>query len=98
MPPPVLFVRLPRFLREETRMKRYCEPLDEMLRARGLGSAQGDAPSPRDGSGFSGCAVFSGNVDAALEMMGPKLKQLEVPKGTVVEELCTGVGSVHSLR
>ncbi|HEU5075218.1 MAG TPA: hypothetical protein VFU02_13605 [Polyangiaceae bacterium] len=97
-PPPVLFVRLPRFMRDDMREKRYCAPLDEFLKARQLGSASKKAPPPRDDRGFSGCAVHAPDVDRTLPLLKSELLKLKVPERTVIEELCTGVGSVHVVR
>ncbi len=96
-PPPVLYVRLPQRMREELRDKRYCKPLGRVLKKRKLGHAESVAPPPRNDPGFSGCAVFTADPDAALGAMRDELKQLRVPKRTVVEELCNGVGSVHTV-
>lgn len=97
-PPPVLFVRLPRFMRDDMREKRYCAPLDKFLKERQLGSASKTAPAPRDDRGFSGCAVHAADVDRTLPALTTELLKLKVPERTVIEELCTGVGSVHVVR
>jgi|SRR5690606_18706861 len=97
-PPPVLFVRLPKFMRDDMREKRYCEPLDQFLKQQQLGSASKTAPPPRDDRGFSGCAVHTGDVDRALPALTAQLLKLKVPERTVIEELCSGVGAVHVVR
>lgn len=97
-PPPVLFVRLPRFVRDDTREKRYCAPLDALLKKQQLGSASVKAPPPRDDRGFSGCAIHTPDVDRALPLIKTELVKLKVPERTVIEELCTGVGAVHAVR
>src|SRR5690606_40182843 len=76
VPPPVLYVRLPIFLREEQRESRYCGPLDRALKQQQLGHAASVGPPPREQSGFSGCAVYSAEVDRALELTRRELKQI----------------------
>lgn len=99
VPPPILYVRLPRFMREEVREKRYCGPLDEFLKRQGLGSAASTAPAPRADPGFSGCAINTPDVDRAIPLVKRQLTRLKVPERTVIEELCVGgVGSVHQVR
>jgi len=97
-PAPVLYVRLPRFMRDELRERRYCAPLDKVLKEQQLGSASKTAPAPRDDRGFAGCAVHTSDVDRTLPLLKSELLKLKVPVRTVVEELCTGVGAVHVLR
>ena len=97
-PAPVLYVRLPRFLRDELRERRYCAPLDKFLKQQRLGSASKTAPAPRDDKGYAGCAVHTPDVDRTLPLLRNQLLKLKVPERTVVEELCTGVGAVHLVR
>ena len=97
-PPPVLYVRLPRFMREEVRAKRYCSPLDKLFQGQQLGSVAAIAPAPRSEPGHAGCAVHATDVDRALPLLVSELKKLKVPERTVIEELCNGVGSVHRLH
>lgn len=96
-PPPVLYVRLPRFMREEVRDKRYCAPLNQAFEAQKLGTVSPVAPSPRADAGNAGCAVNAPDVDRALPVLLAELKKLKVPERTVIEELCNGVGSVHKV-
>lgn len=97
-PAPVLFVRLPRFMRDDVREKRYCAPLDKVLKEQQLGSASKTAPPPRDDRAFSGCAIQASDVDRALPVVTRELLKLKVPDRTVIEELCGGVGAVHLVR
>jgi len=97
-PAPVLFVRLPRFMRDDVREKRFCAPLDKFLKEEKLGTASKVAPPPRDDRGFSGCAVHAADVDRTLPELTRQLLKLKVPDRTVIEELCTGVGAVHVVR
>ena len=97
-PAPVLFVRLPRFMRDDVREKRFCAPLDKFLKEEKLGTASKVAPPPRDDLGFSGCAVHAADVDRTLPELTRQLLKLKVPDRTVIEELCTGVGAVHVVR
>ena len=85
-------------MRDDMRDKRYCVPLDKFLKERQLGSASKTAPAPRDDRGFSGCAVHAADVDRTLPALTSELLKLKVPERTVIEELCTGVGSVHVVR
>lgn len=99
VPPPILYVRLPRFMREEVREKRYCGPLNQFLKQQQLGTAASMAPAPRADPGFAGCAINTPDVDRALPMVIRQLRKLKVPERTVIEELCVGaVGSVHVVR
>ena len=97
-PPPVLYVRLPRFMREEVRDKRYCSPLNKVFQKQQLGSVAAVGPAPRAEQGHAGCAAHATDVDRALPVLIDELKKLKVPERTVIEELCNGVGSVHKLR
>lgn len=97
-PAPVLYVRLPRFMRDELRERRYCAPLDKFLKGQQLGSASKTAPAPRDDRGFAGCAIHTPDVDRTLPLLKRELLKLKVPERTVVEELCNGVGAVHVIR
>jgi len=94
-PPPVLYVRLPRFVREDVRDKRYCSPLNKVFEEQKLGTVSAVAPAPRADAGHAGCAVHATDVDSALTLLLGELAKLKMPERTVIEELCTGVGSVH---
>lgn len=97
-PPPVLYVRLPEFMSEEARQKTYCGPLDALLKKQNLGSVESVAPPPRSDPGFAGCAVHTPEVDRVLPLLLQELRRLKAPRRTVIEELCGGVGSVHTLN
>ena len=97
-PPPILYVRLPHFMSEAAREKQYCAPLKALLEKQKLGSVQSVAPAPRSDAGFAGCAVHTPAVDQALVVLTRELGRLKAPRRTVIEELCGGVGSVHTLN
>lgn len=89
----LLFVKIPDPVLPIERDKKYADPLDAFLKEKGLGEVSGGGSqlSNPDAAGkrsieWVGVDVDVYDPDKALPFVIEKLKQLGVPKGTVIEQ------------
>jgi hypothetical protein len=96
-PEPLLYVRVPLTVDLETGGRLYCDPLASVLEAASAGTVTGPSALTLGNDDSLGCGVRPEDADRALTIVRKKLRELGAPKRTVVEELCEGVGSVHTV-
>jgi len=70
------------------RSERFEEPLDAVLRERNLGEVSGGGTGLKPGGGieYVGIDVDVYDAKVALPIIIQKLRELAVPKGTIIEE------------
>ena len=87
-PTTLLYVRIPKAITPLERAERYETPLDTLLREQDLGEVSGGGSALKAGGGIEYVGIDVDVYDAklALPIVIKKLRELGVPKGTIVEE------------
>jgi hypothetical protein len=87
-----LYLRIPAAMTPSERRRKYEEPLAEFVQVRALGKVtSAGTTNARSGKiEYGGYVIDVYDVDMAVPVLRAKLKELGVPKGTVIEELREG--------